>query len=113
VERLKNLKAKEHKANQEKELARLEDAMMEGEISPKEWKAAKDEVLKEFKFSISPELISYLVDLTQGYATKEDLAKAVADGTAVKYVDIQDDVNKYLAEVEAEMFPKETPKNDA
>jgi len=106
VEKLKNLKVKAHKATQALELATLEDKMMEGEITPKEWKAQKDEVLKEFKFELSAETKEYLVKLTKGYESKEALATAIADeNTDTNFTAIEDDVNKYLATVEAELFP--------
>jgi len=115
IEKLKNLKTKAHKAEQAKQLEKLEDDMMEEVITPKEWKAQKDEVLKEYKFEVSDETKAYLVELTKGYESKEALATAIADGTAVKYADISDDVEKYLATVEAELFPtptEETPTED-
>lgn len=106
VEKLKNLKIKAHKAGQAVELTRLEDDMMEGVITPKEWKAQKDEVLKEFKFEISAELKAYLVKLTKGYDSKEDLAQAIADeNTNTNFEEIEDGVNKYLATAEADLFP--------
>jgi len=106
VEKLKNLKVKAHKAEQARELAKLEDDMMEGIITPKEWKAQKDAVLSEFKFEISDETKDYLVKLTKGYATKEELATAIADESVnTDFTEIEDDVNKYLATVEAELFP--------
>lgn len=106
VEKLKNLKVKAHKAGQALELARLEDDMMEGVITPKEWKAKKDLVLSEFKFEISAETKEYLVKLTKGYESKEALATAMADeNTNTDFTTIEDDVNKYLATVEAELFP--------
>ena len=106
VEKLKNLKVKAHKQEQAKELARLEDEMMEGIITPKEWKAQKDEVLSEFKFEISADTKEYLVKLTHGYESKEALAEAMADeNTNTDFIAIEDDVNKYLAKVEAELFP--------
>ena len=104
VEKLKNLKAKAHKLEQEKELARLEEEMLEGVITPKEWKQAKDEALKPFEFSISDDLKEYLASLTKGYDTKEDLAEAIEQDTAVKFKDIEDDVNRYLAKAEAELL---------
>ncbi len=106
VEKLKNLKVKAHKAEQAKQLAKLEDDMMEGVITPKEWKAQKDEVLGEFKFEISAETKEYLVKLTKGYESKEALATAMADeNTNTNFTEIEDSVNKYLATVEAELFP--------
>ena len=106
VEKLKNLKVKAHKASQAIELAKLEDDMMEGVITPKEWKAKKDTVLSEFKFEISAETKEYLVKLTKGYESKEALATAIANETVdTDFSAIEDDVNKYLATVEAELFP--------
>jgi len=115
VEKLKNLKVKAHKAEQAKELAKLEDDMMEGVITPKEWKAQKDEVLGEFKFEISAETKEYLVKLTKGYLSKEALQLAMADENVdTNFTAIEDDVNKYLATVEAELFPtvEETPTEE-
>ena len=107
VEKLKNLKVKAHKADQANELARLEDDMMEGTITPKEWKAAKDAALGEFKFTLTDETKKYLVELTQGYETKEALAVALADEAInTDFTEIEDKVNEYLATVEAELFPK-------
>ena len=106
IEKLKNLKVKAHKAEQAKQLAKLEDDMMEGIITPKEWKAQKDTVLSEFKFEISANTKEYLVKLTKGYESKEALAEAMADeNTDTNFTAIEDDVNKYLATVEAELFP--------
>jgi len=105
IEKLKNLKVKAHKAEQAKQLAKLEDDMMEGVITPKEWKAQKDNVLSEFKFTVSEETVKYLRTLTKGYETKEALASAIADGTVVNYDQVSDDVERYLATVEAELFP--------
>jgi len=106
IEKLKNLKVKAHKAEQAKQLAKLEDDMMEGIITPKEWKAQKDTVLSEFKFEISADTKEYLVKLTKGYESKEALAEAMADeNTDTNFTAIEDDVNKYLATVEAEPFP--------
>ncbi len=106
VEKLKNLKVKAHKADQARQLEKLEDDMMEGVITPKEWKAQKDAVLGEFKFEISAETKEYLVKLTKGYESKEALATAMADeNTDTNFTAIEDDVNKYLATVEAELFP--------
>jgi len=111
VEKLKNLKVKAHKAETDTELQRLEDEMMEGTITPKEWLVQKNEVLKEFKFEISDETKAHLVTLTKGYETKEALATAMADeNTDTDFKAIEDDVNKYLATVEAELFP--TPTED-
>lgn len=106
VEKLKNLKVKAHKVETDTELQRLEDEMMEGTITPKEWKTQKDEVLKEFKFELSAETKTFLGTLTKGYETKEALATAMADeNTDTNFTAIEDDVNKYLAKVEAELFP--------
>ena len=106
IEKLKNLKVKAHKLAQSVQLAKLEDDMMEGVITPKEWKAQKDAVLSEFKFEISAETKNYLVKLTAGYESKEALAEAIADeNTNTDFTAIEDDVNKYLATVEAELFP--------
>ena len=107
VEKLKNLKVKAHKAGQAKQLEKLEDDMMNEVITPKEWKAKKDLVLGEFKFEISADTKDYLVKLTKGYETKEALTEAIADeNTNTDFKAIEDDVNKYLATVEAELFPE-------
>ena len=106
IEKLKNLKVKAHRQAQAVILEQLEDDMMEGKITPKEWKAQKDQVLGEFKFEISAETKEYLVKLTKGYESKEALATAIADeNTNTDFKAIEDDVNKYLATVEAELFP--------
>lgn len=106
VEKLKNLKVKAHKAEQATELARLEDSMMEGVITPKEWKTQKDEALKEFKFELSAETKTYLTTLTKGYVSKEALQLAMADEAVnTDFADIEDAANKYLATAEAELFP--------
>ncbi len=108
IERLKNLKSRHHKATIAIALQTLEDDMMDGVITPKEWKAKKDEALTEFKFEISDDTKQYLINLTQGYETKEALAKAMADeATNTDYSEIEADVDSYLDKVEADMFPKE------
>jgi len=109
IEKLKNIKAKAFKVATEQELKALEDAMMEGEISPKEWKSQKDEILGiEFKFSIDDETKAHLIELTKGYPTKEALAEAIADpDTDVSFKAIEKDVNDYLVAVEDEMRAEE------
>lgn len=106
VEKLKNLKVKAHKLATDAHLQKLEDDMMASVITPLEWQAQKNEALKEFKFEISDETKAHLVTLTKGYETKELLAEAMADeNTDTNFTAIEDDVNKYLAEVEAQLFP--------
>ena len=88
--------------------------MMEGTITPKEWKAAKDAALGEFKFTLTDETKKYLVELTQGYETKEALAVALADEAInTDFTEIEDKVNEYLATVEAELFPKPEETEEA
>ena len=74
------VKANERKAwelnKQARELA-LEDQMLEGEISPKEWKelatAIKEEV---FEFTLDPDTKEQLIKDFDGYATKEAFIEA-------------------------------------
>jgi len=102
IEKLKNLSLKAHKTEQLIALTQLEDDMMEGKITPKEWKQAKDNVLVEHTFTISDELRTYLVELTGGKATKEELAESMSS-----FIDISEAVDAYLKEAEAELFPKD------
>lgn len=107
IEKLKNLKARAHKEAQQGVLDQLENDMVEGVISPKEWKTAKDEAIKPFLFSISEEAKAHLTELTGGYATKEALAEAMSNEEVnTDFTSTEDTVNAYLAEVEADLFPK-------
>jgi len=107
VEKLKNLYAKAHKEAQGDVLAQLENDMVEGVITPKEWLEAKNDAVKPFTFELSAETKAELVTLTNGYASKEDLAEALLSDADTSYSAIEDAVGEYLATIEAELFPTE------
>jgi len=89
VEKLKAVKTKEHKDAQLAELLSLETQMLAGEITPLEWKEAKDQVITPFIFEISDELKRELVTLTKG---KEDKTDDVTN----PYSAVRDDVEAYI-----------------
>jgi len=68
---------KEWEATQAAELQALEDAMMEGELTPKEWKEKVTEVNKqEFHFVLDDETKAQLIADFDGYPDKEAFKSA-------------------------------------
>lgn len=75
-------------AERETAEAELEDQMLEGDITPKEWKEAVTALKADtFEFTLGEDVKTQLVEDYNGYATKEAFTEAYIAGTVPPFTD--------------------------
>jgi len=89
--------------------AELEDQMLEGVISPKEWKAKLTDLQKEvFEYHMTEDEKADLIETFAGYATKEAFTEAYNNEEVLPFSDFEDelqalrDLAPHRAEAETE-----------
>jgi len=71
----------------------LEEQMLEGEISPKEWKEQGTAIKgEEFTFALDDDTKQELIDTFGGYPTKEAFTDAFVNGDVLPFTDFADEV---------------------
>ena len=77
AEVIKATARKEFEANRTAQLQVLEDQMMEGDLTPLEWKEAKTELDKEvFEYTMDEDTKADIISTYNGYETKEAFTEA-------------------------------------
>ena len=79
---------KEWEADRDARELELEEQMLEGDISPKEWKEAVTQIKAEtFEWTIPEDIKAGLIETFDGYPTKEAFEEAYKAGTVAPFSD--------------------------
>ena len=93
AEVLKANSRKQWEMDREDQETELEDQMLEGDISPKEWKEATTALhATTFDYTMTDEDKAELIETFEGYPTKEAFTEAYNEGTVKPFSDFSEEI---------------------